>query len=152
MTMNEMVNTYNALSAADGYIFGFVQNHLLYYAHFNGHLPQEILKADRASSKRGGMAKIRVRATAAIRKAYIASGLATLIGAESLLETEDRYNKGERFERIITEMLTNEKWSKDSVRFDKAGDIRLNGKEIQIKLDNAELTNEKVLEKILAEK
>jgi len=150
--MSEMVATYNTLSAADGYIFGFVEKHLLYYIRFDGHLPQEILKADRASSKRGGIAKVRVRATAAIRKAYIESGLAVLLGAEDLLNADDRYNKGERFEKIITETLTGERWVKDSVRFDKAGDIQLNGKEIQIKLDNAELTNEKVLGNILTER
>ena len=31
MTLTEMINLYNALSAADGYIVGFILNHLLYY-------------------------------------------------------------------------------------------------------------------------
>ena len=150
MTLNEMVSLYNALSAADGYIVGFILNHLLYYVRFDGHLPQEILKFDRASSKRGGMAKVRVRLGSEIRKALVASGKAVLIGVEDLLLTDDRYNKGERFERIITESLTSEKWVKDSVPFNVAGDITLNGEQIQIKFDDAELTNERTLQRIVA--
>lgn len=150
MTLNEMITLYNALSAADGYIVGFILNHLLYYVRFDGHLPTEILKFDRASSKRGGMAKVRVRLGADFRKAMVANGTAVLMGAEDLLLTADKWNKGERFERIITETFTTEKWVKDSVPFNVAGDIELNGKQIQIKFDDAELTNEKTLKRIAA--
>lgn len=149
MTLIEMITAYNRLSAADAYIFGFIVNHLLYYIRFDGHLPTELLKFDRASSKKGGMAKVRVKATAAIKQALIASGKAVLLGTEALLETSDRYNKGERFERVITELLTGQEWHKDSIPFTDAGDIELNGKQIQIKLDQAELTNEKMLQRIL---
>lgn len=150
MTLTEMINLYNALTAADGYIVGFILNHLLYYVRFDGHLPTEILKFDRASSKRGGMAKVRVRLASNIRKALVANGQAVLIGADTLLMTEDRYNKGERFERIITETLTAAQWVKDSIPFNVAGDIELNGKQIQIKFDDAELTNEKTLRRVAA--
>ena len=150
MTLNEMVALYNALTAADGYIVGFILNHLLYYIQIDGHLPAEILKFDRASSKRGGMAKVRVRLGADFRKAMVANGQAALLGSETLLQTADQYNKGERFERIITELLTTKKWVKDSVPFNVAGDIELNGKQIQVKFDDAELTNEKTLKRVAA--
>ena len=149
MTLIEMITAYNRLSAADAYIFGFIVNHLLYYIRFDGHLPTELLKFDRASSKKGGMAKVRVKATSAIKQALIASGKAVLLGTASILDTDDKYNKGERFEKIITELLTDEEWHKDSIPFTDAGDIELNGKQIQIKLDQAELTNEKMLQRIL---
>ena len=145
MTLTEMINLYNALTAADGYIVGFILNHLLYYVKFDGHLPTEILKFDRASSKRGGMAKVRVRLASDIRKALVANGQAVLMGTESLLMTEDRYNKGERFERIITETLTATEWVKDSIPFNVAGDIELNGQQIKIEFDAAERTNEKTI-------
>ena len=150
MTLTEMINLYNALTAADGYIVGFILNHLLYYVRFDGHLPTEILKFDRASSKRGGMAKVRVRLSADVRKALVANGQAALIGSETMLMTADKWNKGERFERIITETLTTETWVKDSVPFNVAGDIELNGQQIQIKFDDAELTNEKTLRRVAA--
>lgn len=150
MTLTEMINLYNTFSAADAYIVGFIMNHLLYYVRIDGHLPQEFLKFDRASSKRGGMAKVRVRLSSSIRSALVNSGKAVLLGSENLLLTDDRYNKGERFERTITETLTAEKWVKDSVPFNVAGDIELNGVQVQIKMDNAELTNEKFLGRLLA--
>ena len=150
MTLNEMVTLYNTLTAADGYIVGFILNHLLYYVRFDGHLPTEILKFDRASSKRGGMAKVRVRLGADFRKAMVANGQAILLGAENLLLTADKYNKGERFEKIITETLTATEWVKDSIPFNVAGDIELEGKQIQVKFDDAELTNEKTLKRIAA--
>lgn len=150
MTLTEMINLYNALTAADGYIVGFILNHFLYYVQFDGHLPTEILKFDRASSKRGGMAKVRVRLGAEIRKALVADGRAVLMGSEALLMTADKWNKGERFERIVTETLTATEWVKDSIPFNVAGDIELNGKQIQIKFDDAELTNEKTLKRVAA--
>jgi hypothetical protein len=49
------------------------------------------------------------------------------------------------FEKVITETFTNEKWVKDSVPFFVAGDATINGEQVQIKLNGAELTNEKIL-------
>ena len=150
MTRNEMIRRYEALSAAAAYIIGFVQNGLLYYI-LTAEIADDFLKLDHMSSKRGGWAKIRVKLSAANRKALIANGQAVLLGAAAdLLNTADKYNKGERFERVITETLTAEKWVKDSVPFNVAGDITLNGQQVQIKLDGAELTNEKTLARMAA--
>lgn len=149
MTRNEMINRYNALSVATAYIIGFVLNGLLYYT-MSAHIADEFLKLDRMSSKRGGWAKIRVKLSSADRKALVECGKAIMIGSADLLNTADKYNKGERFERIITETLTGETWVKDSVPFNVAGDITLNGQEVQIKFDGAELTNEKTLMRISA--
>lgn len=150
MTLTEMITAYNKLSAADSYIFGFIVNHLLYYICFDGHLPESLLKLGRASSKRGGAAKVRVRASAEIKRTFIESGKAILLGSESLLDTNDKYNKGDRFERLIMETLTGEKWCKNSTPFTVAGDIELNGRQVQVKMNDAELTNENTLRRFLA--
>lgn len=147
MTRNEMIARYNALAAATAYIVGFVLDGLLYYT-MSAHIADEFLKLDRMSSKRGGWAKIRVKLTASDRKGLVMGGKAVLIGSADLLNTADKYNKGERFERIITETLTGETWVKDSVPFNVAGDITLNGEQVQIKFDGAELTNERMLMRI----
>ena len=149
MTRNEMIARYNALAVATAYIIGFVFGGNLYYT-MSAHIADQFLKYDRMSSKRGGWAKIRVRLSSADRKALVECGKAMLIGSAELLNTADKYNKGERFERIITETLTGETWVKDSVPFNVAGDITLNGEEVQIKFDGAELTNEKMLTRISA--
>jgi hypothetical protein len=147
MNRNEMINRYNALSASTAYIIGFILNGLLYYT-MSAHIADEFLKFDRMSSKRGGWAKIRVKLTASDRKALVSCGKAILLGSADMLDTADKYNKGERFERIVTETLTGETWVKDSVPFNVAGDITLNGEQVQIKFDGAELTNERTLMRI----
>lgn len=147
MTRNEMINRYNALAVATAYIVGFILDGMLYYT-VSAHIADEFLKLDRMSSKRGDWAKIRVKLTSADRKALVACGKAIMIGSADLLNTADKYNKGERFERVITETLTGETWVKDSVPFNVAGDITLNGEQVQIKFDGAELTNERTLMRI----
>ena len=149
MTRTEMIETYNRLTAATGYILGFIAHGSLYYIRVK-HIADSFLKLDRMSSKRGGWAKIRIRLSANDREALIANGSAIKLGGAELLETADRYNKGERFERVITETLTSTAWVKDSVPFNVAGDITLDGEEIQVKLDGAELTNEKMLGRLVA--
>ena len=143
MTRNEMIARYNTLSAATAYIIGFVLNGMIYYT-MSAHIADEFLKFDRMSSKRGGWAKIRVKLSSADRKALVELGKAVLLGSAELL-LDEKYNKGECFERVITETLTDETWVKDSVPFNVAGDITLNGEQVQIKLDGAELTNERTL-------
>lgn len=150
MTKEEMIATYEALSAADSYIFGFAHNHNLYYVQTDK-LPDELLKRDVASKSHGGVQKIRVRASSAMRAAFVDSGKAVLLGTDELLNANsDKYNKGERFEKLIQELLTGTTWQKDSVPFYEAGDIELNGQQVQIKFDGAELTNEKTLMRVLA--
>ena len=146
MTRNEMIDRYNALSAATAYIIGFVLGGMVYYT-LSAHIADEFLKLDRMSSKRGGWAKIRVKLTSADRKALVECGKAVLLGTADLL-MDEKYNKGECFEKAITETLTGKQWVKDSVPFNVAGDITLNGEQVQIKFDGAELTNEKTLMRI----
>ena len=148
MTRNEMIARYNALTVATAYIIGFVLNGMLYYT-MSAHIADEFLKLDRMSSKRGGWAKIRVKLTSADRKALVACGRAIMLGSADML-IDEKWNKGLMFEKIITETFTDEVWVKDSVPFNVAGDITLNGEEVQIKFDGAELTNEKTLMRMCA--
>lgn len=145
MSLFEMVTAYERLSAATSYIIGFVFHGDLYMVKTQ-ELPHDLLKLDRMSSKRGGWAKVRVRLNSKV-KAELAT-TATKLGAADLLK-DDHYNKGECFERVVTESY-GLAWTKDNVPCWKAGDISLNGEEIQIKFDGAELTNEKLLRRMAA--
>ena len=146
MTKTEMMTAYNARSAAHVYALGFVEGHNLYAARLSFAELSRFFKLDRASSKRGGFAKIRIKLTAKDRAEL--SATAEELGAEDLLMKDTAHNKGENFERELTERWTAETWVKDSVPFYVAGDIRVDGVEIQVKLDGAELTNEKILSRI----
>ena len=141
--MNWMTETYNKNSAAHSYWFGFVVAGLLYVVA--GMTFDEIstyFKMDRASSSKGGFAKIRIRAKAADLRALLPRAI--LLGSESLL-TEAVANKGDGLEKVIVERFTTEKWARNSVPFFADGDATINGEKVQIKLNGAELTNEKIL-------
>lgn len=150
MTRDEMIREYAARAAAHKYIVGYVDSGKLYYAVYAGMIADELLKLDRAAASKGGMAKVRVRVSAKLKAILRATGKAILLGGAELLDTDDKYNKGERFERIVTERLTGETWVKDSIPFNVAGDIRWNGEEVQVKFDGAELTNERTLARLMA--
>lgn len=148
MNKQEMETAYNTASAAHEYALGFIYEHALYAARMDFKKLSTYFKLDRASSKRGGFAKIRIKLTAEDRAKL--SATAERLGAEDLLTKDPAHNKGENFERELTERWTSERWVKDSVPFWVAGDIRVDGVEIQVKLDGAELTNERTLARLTA--
>ena len=145
---NWMTETYNKNSAAHTYYFGFVLAGLLYVvAGMTFTELSAYFKMDRASTAKGGFAKIRIRANSADLKALLPK--ATLLGSESLL-TEAVANRGDGFEKVIVERYTAEKWARNATPFFMAGDATINGEEVQIKLNGAELTNEKILKRYFA--
>ena len=147
MTREEMLTTYHRHTAADAYVLGFAHHGLLYAVELP-ELPDDVLKLDHASSHRGGAAKIRVRVGKARKLALLEAG-AQVVGTVADLEADEHHNKGENFERVMTERA-GQRWVKDSVPFWMAGDLSLDGRELQIKFDGAELTNEKTLARLLA--
>lgn len=145
MTMEEMVAIYGKYAGAHKYLVGFTRGNSVYYVLVSFRDLFAFLKLDHASSKRGGHAKIRVRVSSTQAMAMINRGQAVKLCGLEELNADSKYNKGENFERIVTEKLTGELWVKDSIPFYVKGDITLNGEEVQVKLDGAELTNEKTL-------
>jgi hypothetical protein len=148
MTAEMMKVLYNALSASHLYILGFMVQNVLYYTMMDFEKLAGFMKMDRMSTAKGGWAKLRIKLTTA-QKAELLK-IATRCGTVEDLTAMEKYNKGENFERIITELLTGERWVKDSVPFNVAGDIVLNGENVQIKFDGAEITNERLLTKLTA--
>lgn len=148
MTAEMMKVLYNALSASHLYILGFMVQNVLYYTMMDFEKLAGFMKMDRMSTAKGGWAKLRIKLTTA-QKAELLK-IATRCGTVEDLTAMEKYNRGENFERIITELLTGERWVKDSVPFNVAGDIVLNGENVQIKFDGAEITNERLLTKLTA--
>ena len=100
--------------------------------------------------KRGGHEKLQFRLNNALKEQLIRKG-AEKIGTETdLLEIAG--NKGVSFERMVYRMNGQEPRPKDSVRFDKGGDININGVEYQIKLDGAQIVEFRTLNKIQKER
>lgn len=140
MNREELIAFYDAHSAADFYIYGFCHRGLVYAVAAKA-LPDETKKLGRQSSKRGGRSQLRFRVPSELKKQLIESGEALLCGDITLIEYKDNYNRGEHFERLIVEGF-GKTWHKDDTPFWICGDLSLNGVEIQIKFDGAEITNE----------
>lgn len=56
-------------------------------------------------------------------------------------------NKGHKCEYWLHEKYNLGKYQSDNIRFDKCGDVRINGVGYQVKFENASLTNVNVLHK-----
>lgn len=142
--MTKLMNAYHENSAANEYWFGFILNHLVYVV--TGMTFEEIsryFRMEKAAQSKGGFTKIRIKA----RVAECAELLdkAILLGGEEVLEDEHWKNIGIVFEKVVTERIAGQEWSRDSVPFWIAPDIELNGRKIQVKFNGAELTNEKAI-------
>lgn len=146
MTLMQMQRRYNKHSAADEYWYAFDRHGKVYFIKLP-HIPRKYMGLTHAASSRGGYAKIKLRMPVAERDYMIRTNKAIYLCEESELYEDILHNRGENVERIITERYTTTTWTKDSVPFWVAGDIEVDGKQIQIKFVGAELTNESTLAK-----
>ena len=141
MTKQTMIRNYRKYSVADSYIIGFVSNGMLYFTEVKEIAPR-YLNVEQASRNQGFNLRLRIKADYRNRLAK----KAICLGSADIL-TADKYNKGEIFEKYITEYF-GQVWEKDTVPFYKDGDITIDGRKVQIKLDSATLTNTKQLAKL----
>lgn len=146
---NSMVKFYNSKAYTHEYIFGVVYNHKVYIIHANSKVLCQVLKLDRAS--RGNGYALRFRPNRAVRELLISMGAEVLCSAEYFNELckASKYNKGEVFERLVTEYY-GQHWEKDSVPFTDDGDLTVDGIAYQIKFEGASFINEKQIERLRA--
>ena len=144
MTKETMIRNYRKFSAADSYILGFEYKHQIYMVEVNEIMPR-YMTVERESSKKGGAKKLQLRLKKEHKEALIRKG-ATLIGNEDILNGQ--YNKGIEFERIVSEMNGQSFRGKDNVGFWVAGDLNIEGREVQIKFNGAQIVVETTLERL----
>ena len=141
-TKRTMIRNYREYSAADSYILGFVQNKMLYMVEVSEIMPR-FLSVEQASRNQGENLRLRIKKNL---KAQLMKKNPICLGPASQLVAE-KYNKGEIFEKLVTEFF-GQVWEKDNVPFWVQGDIEVNGRQIQIKLDSATLMNTKQIAKL----
>ena len=144
--MKNLLNAYNATSAATAYIIGFLLNAKVYTIYLP-HLPEWLVAMDRESTSHGGARKLRIRMNTLARRRLLDMGAAYIGTAAEVLAS--RKNKGEAFEQWITENAGQE-WHKDSTPYFMDGDITIGGTKYQIKFESASLANENTIAKALA--
>ena len=146
---NYMINAYNELAYTHNYIFGFTYKGVVYATTTDAKVLPYVLKLDRAS--RGAGYALRFCPTNE-QKIYLISKGATVVCSKAFFESEvanSNYNKGEVFEKMITESYGQE-WSKDNIPFTVDGDLTVDGVAYQIKFEKATFTNEKTSAKLQA--
>ena len=148
MTKATMIKNYRKFSAASAYIVGFIYKHQLYMIQMNEIPPRYITKSHECK-KQGGWENLMLFLTNPMKEQMIRKG-AICLGSEELV-INGEYNKGVEFERLVYELNGQTFRGKDNVPFNVAGDINIDGVEIQIKFQGARLTKANTLERLKKE-
>lgn len=145
-----MMTAYHNMSAAHRYILGYEQDGMIYVIVGSPELVDGCVILDKAS--RGQGYAIRFKPNRAIKRMLTHSGAQVLCSADYFngLVADSKYNKGEIFEKLVTEMA-GQAWEKDNVPFTDDGDLTWNGVAYQIKFEKASFINEKQMHKMMAE-
>lgn len=142
--LKNMIDRYNALSFTHNYIYGFTFQNMVFMVEATADIMPYILKLDKAS--RGAGYSLRFCPTIAQKTMLLSMGAKVLCSKAFFENTckESQYNKGEVFEKMVTEYFGQE-WKKDNVPFTEDGDLTVYGTAYQIKFEKATFTNEKSL-------
>lgn len=141
-TKRTMIKHYRNHSAADSYILGFVNDKMLYMVEVAEIMPR-FLSVEQASRNQGENLRLRIKKNL---KKQLMKKNPVCLGSAELLKAE-KYNKGEIFEKLVTEYF-GQNWVKDTIPFWVQGDLEINGRQVQIKLDSATLMNTKQIVKL----
>lgn len=146
----KMVEFYNNNAFTHNYIFGFRFDGNIWLVKVTSEILETVLKLDKAS--RGAGYALRFKPNKSI-KSYMLSRGAEVLCSEQLFDdlcNGSKYNKGEIFEKLVTE-INGQTWEKDNVPFTDDGDLTVNGIAYQIKFEKASFINEKQMLKMQGE-
>lgn len=144
MNKQTMIRNYRKFSVADAYILGFIYKHQVYMVEVAEIMPR-YMRVEHESSKKGGCAKLQLRLPQNYQKQLMRKG-AVCLGSEEILNGE--YNKGVEFERLVSEINGQTFRGKDNVPFYVEGDLEIDGRQVQIKFNGAQIVVERTLKKL----
>lgn len=142
MKKDTMIRQYRRFSGADSYILGFIYKKDLYMIEVEKLMPRW-MRVERTSAKNGSIPKLQLRLINKDMEQLIRKGAENLGLASEYFDKVK--NKGVEFERLIYTLNNQEPRKKDSVGFWVCGDINLDGREVQIKLNGAQIVAENTL-------
>ena len=145
MTKATMIKNYRKFSGAESYIIGFVYKHQLYMIKVAEIMPRW-MSVQHSSSRTGRIPKLQMSIRNKDKEQFIRKG-AILLGDENLIVCDD-LNKGFAFERLVSEYYGIEYRGQDNVGFWVGGDLEVDGEQVQIKFQNAQIVAENTLKKL----
>ena len=146
---NHLITSYNDLAYTHNYIFGFEYCGTVYASFQKSDILPYVCTLDKAS--RGAGYSLRFKPSKNQKVALLTES--TVVCSKEFFDhmvSESKYNKGEIFEKLVTEILFGQEWKKDNVPFTKGGDIETDNMAYQVKYSGATFTNEKTLARLSA--
>ncbi len=143
---NHLITEYERLAYTHNYIMGFEYDGVIYASYLIGSDLPYVCTLDKAS--RGQGYSLRFKPTKA-QKQYMLMSAEVVCSSYAFasMVAESKYNKGEIFEKLMTEKFGLE-WEKDNIPFTESGDINLENISYQVKFEKATFINEKTLARL----
>lgn len=150
ITKNHAIREYRKYSGADAYMMVMIQNKEVYMMEQEEILPRYmVLKPASKTHKE----KLQVNLKAAHRKEMIKKGAIHLMSEAEFkaVQKEIGLNRGWTAEKVVYDYFGVEWDGPDQLRFDKGGDLEINGKQYQIKFQNAQVVTVDTIHKVQKE-
>lgn len=146
----KMVEFYNNNAATHNYIFGIIWNGNVYMVKTTSTILAHVLKLDKASRGKGYC--LRFKPNRKIKEMLMGKNTRLICSREMFTEmvNNSKYNKGEIFEKLVTE-LYGQVWCKDNVPFTDDGDLTVDKTKYQIKFEGASFITEKQMVRMESE-
>jgi hypothetical protein len=137
MTKGNAIKYYRQYSAAEQYIVGFLYKKMLYAIQVEELMPRWLeMKAE----SHGHAEKLQMNLKQKHKEELIKKGATPICTEHEFLEMNTIHNKGFTFEKLIFTLNgQGDTWQRDNVGFEVQGDINIDGMEIQIKFQNAQI-------------
>ena len=146
--LDRMRRDYKRFTAAEGYAIGFHVGNDVYLATMD-EIPRRFTKLQKECSRNGGTMGLYINVKSQKAKKELLKKAIKVGTLEDI--TDEKYNKGVMFEKLIYQ-LANQPWKgKDAVPFYKDGDITINGKRIQVKYERARICYDTTLTRLKKE-
>lgn len=144
--LNKMLKFYTEHAYTDNYIMGFSFKGYIYAVHKHGTDLSTLLKVDKASRGQGLSLRYRPVKAQKIKMLFDAECVGSMDTLTAIAKAM-HINKGEAFEKIITEAY-GQTWHKDSLPFTEGADLTADGIDYQIKFEEATFINEGQMKRI----
>lgn len=142
--LDRMRRDYERFTGAEGYAIGFHIGDDVYCAMLDT-IPRKYTRIQKECSASGGGYGLYINVSTLKARTEL---LKKAVKVGTLADLEGDYNRGVMFEKLIYEINGQEFRGKDNVRFTEGGDIKINGKEIQVKYEHARICYDKTLKKL----
>ena len=139
--LKDLATRYHAKAFTKNYIMVYNVKGVVYFTVCTSDLVDDVVCLDKAS--RGKGYSLRFKPNNKIREMLLAKGAQLICSTEYFkkLTSESKYNKGEIFEKLVTEWY-GQTWEKDSIPFTEDGDLTVDGIAYQIKFEQATFLTE----------